>query len=409
MTDDGAMIDPFAPAALGPLTLRNRFVKAATFEGLATTGGIGDDLIDFHVALAAGGVGLTTLAFSAVARDARGAPEELVIRPELVGDFERFTGAIRAAGAEASIQIGHAGPVGAAVSRAYGLAPSRVFAPQAMGFTRAATDEELERVIADFATAATLATDGGFSVIELHFGHGYLVSSFLSPKLNRRTDRWGGDATRRALLARRVAEAVRAAVDPSVAVIAKLNMADGVPGGLWLEDSLVAGRLLDADGHLDALELTGGSSFENPMYLFRGDAPVRELARALGPVLGTGLRLTARRTLPTYPFEEAFFLPYARQFRAELSTPIILLGGINELATVQGALDEGFAFVAMGRALLREPGLIERWRTEGGAEPGLCVHCNKCMPSIYQGTHCVLVPEPERPGVRVRSGVARPA
>lgn len=396
------MIDPFAPATLGPVTLPNRFVKAATFEGLATTGGIGDDLIDFHAAMAAGGVGLTTLAFSAVARDARGAPDELVVRPDLVPGFERLVAAVEAEGGKASVQIGHAGPVGAAVSRAYGLAPSRVFAPQAMGLTRAATDDELERVIADFATAASLAADGGFSVIELHFGHGYLVSSFLSPKLNKRTDRWGGTAEKRALLARRVAEAVRTAVDPSVAVIAKLNMADGVPGGLWLEDSLVAGRLLDADGHLDAIELTGGSSFENPMYLFRGDAPVRELASALGGVLGLGLRLTARRTLPALPFEEAFFLPYARQFRAELRTPIILLGGINELPTVQAALDEGFAFVAMGRALLREPGLINRWRTEGGAEPGRCVHCNKCMPSIYQGTHCVLVPEPDRPGVRVR-------
>jgi 2,4-dienoyl-CoA reductase-like NADH-dependent reductase (Old Yellow Enzyme family) len=104
-----------------------------------------------------------------------------------------------------------------------------------------------------------------------------------------------------------------------------------------------------------------------------------------------------KRFLREYPFEEAYFLPYARQFREALSTPIILLGGINRLETVQGALDEGFAFVAMGRALLREPGLLHRWRA-GETSEGLCVHCNKCMPTIYRGTHCVLVPPEARPG-----------
>jgi 2,4-dienoyl-CoA reductase-like NADH-dependent reductase (Old Yellow Enzyme family) len=105
--------------------------------------------------------------------------------------------------------------------------------------------------------------------------------------------------------------------------------------------------------------------------------------------------------MPSYPFEEAFFLPYARQFRDALSMPLILLGGINRLETVRMALSEGFEFVAMARALLREPDLVKRWQTEADHE-GLCVHCNKCMPSIYRGTHCVLVPPSERPGVRVR-------
>jgi 2,4-dienoyl-CoA reductase-like NADH-dependent reductase (Old Yellow Enzyme family) len=158
--------------------------------------------------------------------------------------------------------------------------------------------------------------------------------------------------------------------------------------------------LLEADGTLDALELTGGSSFQNPMYLFRGEAPIAEMAAAFPPPLRLGFRLTAKRFMPEYPFEEAFFLPYARQFRDALDMPLILLGGISRLETVQRALDEGFAFVAMGRALLREPGLVERWRKGDGAE-SLCVHCNKCMPTIYSGTHCVLVAPGERPGIGV--------
>jgi 4,4'-dithiodibutanoate disulfide reductase len=111
----------------------------------------------------------------------------------------------------------------------------------------------------------------------------------------------------------------------------------------------------------------------------------------------TGFKLMGKRFLRTYPFEEAYFLPYARQFREALTTPLVLLGGINRLETVRSALDEGFAFVAMGRALLREPDLPRRWRA-GQTGEGLCVHCNKCMPTIYRGTHCVLVAPEDRPG-----------
>jgi 2,4-dienoyl-CoA reductase-like NADH-dependent reductase (Old Yellow Enzyme family) len=396
------VIDPFQPARLGPVTLRNRFIKAATFEGLGDGRDMSDELIDFHLAVAEGGVGLTTLAFCAVSKEGRGAPRELIVRPELVPGLRRFTDAIRRTGAEPAIQLGHAGPVASAVGRQAGLAPSRVFAPQAVRFTQEATEDDIRRIVDDFAEAARGAADAGFSVIELHFGHGYLVSAFLSPKLNRRTDGWGGSLGARARLARSVAEAVRAKVDPSVAVTAKLNMADGVTGGLWLAESVEAARLLEADGTLHALELTGGSSFENPMYLFRGDAPVAEMAAMFPPPLRLGLRLTAKRFMPSYPFEEAYFLPYARQFRDALSMPLILLGGINRFDTVQLAMRDGFEFVAIARALLREPDLVKRWREQGDHE-GLCVHCNKCMPTIYRGTHCVLVPTDERPGRRVAS------
>ena len=177
---------------------------------------------------------------------------------------------------------------------------------------------------------------------------------------------------------------------------AKLNMSDGVPGGLWLDESVEVARLLEADGCLDALELTGGSSLANPMYLFRGEAPLREFAATLPPAVRLGFRFVGHRFLPSYPFEEAFFLPYARQFREALSMDLILLGGINRLDTIENALAEGFTFVAMARALLREPDLVEKMR-QGTAKQSLCIHCNKCMPTIYRGTRCVLVPVPDAP------------
>lgn len=388
----------FDPVWLGPARLRNRIIKAATFEGLAPQGLVTPELIAFHRAVAAGGAGMTTLAYCAVSPDGQGAPGEIVMRPEALPGLREFVEAIHREGAAASIQLGHAGPVAAANGRP-GLAPSRVFAPQAMGFTRALGEADIRRIIADFARAASLAVDAGFDAVELHFGHGYLVSAFLSPRLNRRRDAWGGSVTERAKLAREVALAVREAVGTRAAVTAKLNMEDGVRGGLSQDESLQVARLLEADGALDALQLTGGSSFQNPMYLLRGEVPVRALAAELPVHLGLGLRLTSRWFMPAYPFEEAWFLPAARRFRSALTMPLILLGGITRLETVEQALAEGFEYVALGRTLLHEPGLVARWRS-GDRRASGCTHCNACVPTIYRGTHCVLTAagKPDRSG-----------
>jgi 2,4-dienoyl-CoA reductase-like NADH-dependent reductase (Old Yellow Enzyme family) len=396
-------VDPFSPTQLGPIALRNSIIKAATFEGMTRKHVVTDRLIDYHRAVAAGGIGMTTLAYCAVSDDGQGAPGEILVRDEAVPGLARFAEAMHDAGAAASMQLGHAGPVAAGTGQ-QGLAPSRVFAPQALKFTRAATDADLERITGDFATAARRAVTAGFDAVELHFGHGYLVSAFLSPKLNRRTDSWGGALENRARLARRIAMSVKEATGDRIAVLAKLNMADGVPGGLWIDESIEVARMLEADGALDAIVLTGGSSFENPMYLFRGDAPIAEMAQTFPPKLRLGFKLLAKRFFVTYPFEEAYFLPYARQFRAALDMPLVLLGGINRLDTVRAALQEGFDFVQMGRALLREPDLVGRWK-EGDDRESLCIHCNKCMPTIYRGTHCVLVGPEDRPGHRRDGGV----
>ena len=274
--DLAAWIDPFAPARLGPITLRNRFIKAATFEGRSPKNVVTDRLIDFHREVAAGGVGMTTVAYCAVSRDGRSAPGEIVLTPEAMPGLRRLTDAVHAEGAAACAQIGHAGPVAGAGQA--GIAPSRVFSPMAMKLVRAATADDIARVTAEFARAATIAVEAGFDAIELHLGHGYLLSAFMSPKLNRRKDGYGGDVTRRARFPREVARAVRDAVDDKVAVTAKFNMSDGVRGGLDVDESIEIARLLEKDQTLDALELTGGSSFANPMYLFRGDRPLEEMA-----------------------------------------------------------------------------------------------------------------------------------
>ena len=384
----------FEPARLGPVTLRNRVIKAATFEGASPGGVVTDALVDFHRRVGDGGAAMTTVAYLAVSPEGRTDRHCICVRPDGRADgvpegLRRLADTVHGTGAAVAAQLGHAGPVANPRSnRLTSLAPSRHVS--AFGtVSRAAATEDLARITADFAGAARLVADAGFDALEIHLGHNYLLSAFLSPKLNRRRDEYGGSVANRARLARRVVTAVREAVGDRVAVTAKLNMADGVPGGLWLDDSIAVARLLESDGALDAITLTGGSSLSNPMFLFRGDAPREEFAATLPPALRTGFRLFGRRFMRDYPFEEAFFLPYARQFRAALRMPLVLLGGINRLDTIERALTEGFAFVAMARALLREPDLVAKMRA-GVSSESLCIHCNKCVPTIYRGTHCVL-------------------
>ena len=388
-------LDPFAPARLGPITLRNRIIKSATFEGVMPDALVTPELIEYHRKVAAGGVGMNTVAYVAVSPDGRTNAACIYMRDEAIPGLRMLTDAIHAEGAKASAQIGHAGLVADAKSNGVvGFGPSRRFNPLSFRFTPAATDAGLERVVEDFARTARGCEAAGFDAIEIHLGHNYLPSSFLAPGLNDRKDRWGGTLENRARLSREVVRAVHGAVGGRLAILAKLNMVDAIPGGLKPEESLEVARMLESDGHLDALVLTGGSSYGNPMFLFRGDGPRKDFASNLPFFLRLGFKLVGRKFMPDLPFEEAYFESMARRFKDALELPVILLGGINQKETIERAIEDGFAFVQMGRALLREPDLVQKIQ-DGRQSEGVCIHCNRCMPSIYTGTRCVIIdPDP---------------
>lgn len=394
--------DVFSEAKLGPVTLRNRVIKAATFEASTPDALVTDDLIKYHQLPAAGGVGMTTVAYCAVSPGGRTDGWQIWMRPEALPGLRRLTEAIHGEGAAISAQIGHAGPVAnARTNKAPALAPVRFFNPLSMRFARKATVDDIRDVMAAHANAARLAIDAGFDAVEVHLGHNYLASSFLSPLINRRSDEFGGSLENRAKVARGVVRAVRDAVDKHgdrrIAVTAKLNMSDGVRGGISTEESLQTAKWLEEDGGLDAIELTAGSSLVNPMYLFRGGAPVKEFAANFKPPISWGIRMSGHKFFREYPYREAYLLRDARLFRAELELPLILLGGITNRKTMDLAMAEGFEFVAMGRALLAEPDLINRIKNEdtAGSVTSLCTHCNQCMPTIYRHTHCVVTGAPD--------------
>ena len=385
--------DPLAPGRLGPLTLRNRVIKAATYERMARRGEVTDALIDFHVQVAAGGVGMTTVAYCAVEPGGRTDAHQIVWKPDVVPGLRRLTTAVHAEGAAISAQIGHSGPVGDRWSTGVqALAPSRIFNKQGFAFARKASGADLERVVAAHGRAVRLAIESGFDAVEVHLGHNYLVSSFLSPRLNRRRDEFGGSLENRARLARDVMRAVREAAGDAIAVVAKLNLDDGVPGGFWIDECVQVAQWLEADGTVDALELTAGSSLLNPMYLFRGTAPIREFAEAMPPAVRPAVRLLGSRLLKEYPYRDGFLLDDARQVRDAVHLPLVLLGGVTSLEVMERAMGDGFEFVAMARALLREPDLINKMSIDRSAR-SLCNHNNRCMATTFRRTRCVLVPD----------------
>ena len=386
------MNDVFAPAQLGPVRLRNRTVKAATFEGRTPEGQVTDELVEYHAVVGRGGVGLTTVAYLAVAPEGRTHREQIVVGEHSLAGLSRLADAIHDTGAAIAGQVGHAGPVANGRSNGvHAIAASRMPSPLSMQMIRSASEADLARVTRAYVAAARTLVRAGFDVLELHMAHSYLISSFLAPGLNRRKDGWGGSLANRARLGRQVARAVRDEVGSSVAVTAKVSVSDGFKGGVTTEEGLEYAAMLDADGTLDALQLSGGSSLMNPMYLFRGEAPVSEFASTMPLVVRLGMKTPVGRSfLKSYPFQEAYFREKALRFRSTVELPLMLLGGINTRATMEQAMADGFEFVALGRALLREPDLVNRLAA-GTAASGVCIHCNRCMPTIYSGTRCPIV------------------
>ena len=401
-------VDPFAPTQLGPVTLRNRVIKAATSEGRSPDGLVTDDLIGFHRAFADGGVGMTTVAYCCVSKEGASAPGQIVMNAQALPGLGRLTDAVHGSGAAISAQLGHAGIVAPKkLTGVTAVAPSRFINPTSFAYCREITRAEIARVIEQFAAAAQVAVDAGFDAVELHFGHLYLPSSFLSPLINRRRDEYGGSIDNRSRLVREIAQRVRETVGNQVAVIAKLDMDDGLPGSIWIDEALRTAQLLDHDRTIDALELTQGSSVFKPMYLFRGDTPVREFATVMPPALRPGVRLAGKQVMGVYPYHDLYMLEAARQFVPVVAnTKLILLGGITNRDHVQAGLDEGFEFVAMGRALLREPDLVNKMIADPGTR-SRCTHNNKCMVTVFGRTHCVLDPQ-QRYGALPRPVSAKP-
>lgn len=386
----------FTPARLGPLVLRNRIIKSATYEGMSPGGVPSEALVRHHRALAAGGVAMTTVAYCAVTPDGRTFDQQMHLHDGIMPQLRRLTDAVHAEGAAVSLQLGHCGtfsrnteiegrrPLGPSFCvNAYGLTAG-------LPFGGAMTESEIERVTEDFASAAGRAAIAGFDAVELHLGHGYLLSQFLSPAVNRRRDRYGGSLENRLRFPLAVVDRVLARVAGRIAVLAKINLRDGFRGGLELADAVEVAKALEKSG-IDAIVPSGGFTSRTPFYLFRGRRPLAEMIAAEHSRLQRMvLRMVGKRVIREYPFEELFFLPLAREVRRAVRVPVVLLGGALSLASLDSAMAEGFDFVAMGRALIADPDLVVRMQ-RGQTTRSRCTSCNVCVAEMDRGgVRCVL-------------------
>lgn len=384
----------FSTAKLGKLSLRNRIVKAATFEGMCAGGIPSDQLIAFHKGIAAGGTAMTTVAYCSVSADGRSYDTQMVMGEDILPQLRMLTDAVHSEGAAASIQLGHCGyfadkdVIGGAP-----LAPSFLFNTYGLGFSRAMNQADIDRVTGNFAEAARLAKKAGFDAVEVHAGHGYLLSQFLSPFTNRRKDNFGGSLENRLRFPLAVIKAVRAAVGPDFAIVVKTNLRDGFEGGLEVPEAVEIAKAFEAVG-VDALELSGGFVSKAPLYMMRGDVPLSDMIAVQDSTFRKiGLFFFGRIFVQKFPYTETFFLEEARKVRAAVKMPLILMGGIKSAENMDKAMQEGFDFVAIGRALIYDSNFVNDVQ-RGAVTASGCVPCNKCIAEMDRGgVRCVRNPQ----------------
>lgn len=377
----------FTPFQLGHLTLRNRAIRAAAFEGMCPGNAPSQDLLNYHRAVAAGGVAMTTVAYAAVHRTGLSFPHQLWLRKEVVPTLRKLTDAVHREGAACSIQIGHCGNMAkASVAGARPFAPSAGFNMYGPNFPRAMREHDIKEIAQSFGDAVHLARESGFDAVEVHAGHGYLISQFLSPYTNRRTDTYGGSLENRMRFMRMVMNEVKHAAKNGTAVLVKMNMRDGFNGGMETEEALEVAKTLEADG-ADALVLSGGFVSKAPMYILRGTMPVKVLAHYIEEKwMKVFVRFFGKSLIKAEPFKEAYFLEDALRFRAQVKLPLVYVGGLLSREKIEEVHSKGFELVAFARALLKDTDFINKLLHEELSRSS-CDTCNYCIAVMY--THKV--------------------
>ena len=338
----------FTPVTFGPLTLRNRTIRSAAFESMCPGNAPSQMLLDYHRSVAAGGVGMTTVAYAAVTQSGLSFDRQLWLRSSIIPGLREVTDAIHDEGAAAGMR-----------------------------------KEELPEMARAYGKAVNLAREAGFDAVEVHAGHGYLISQFLSPYTNHRKDEYGGSLENRMRFMDIVMKEVMKAAGSDMAVLVKMNMRDGFKGGMESEETIqVARRLLELGAH--GLVLSGGFVSRAPMYVMRGAMPIRSMAYYMNCWwLKYGIRMFGKWMIPTVPFKEAYFLEDALKFREALpGAPLIYVGGLVSREKIDEVLDAGFDAVQMARALLNEPGFVNRMAREDRARCN-CGHSNYCIGRMY--------------------------
>ena len=357
----------FEQTTINSMTLKNRFVRSATWEGMATDeGSCTAQLIDLMSQLADGGVGLIISGHAYVSREGQAGPKQMgIYEDRLLPGLTQMAAAVHARNGKIIVQLAHAGCMAATgLSGLPAMGPSILEGKKAP-VCREMTPSEIAEVVAAFAAGALRAQKAGFDGVQIHAAHGYLLSQFLSPYFNKRGDAYGGSIENRARIVLEVLRSIRQAAGNSFPVLIKMNSEDFLEGGFNRRDMLEVCKMLESEG-VDAIELSGGTSFSGK------NIPVR-----------TGKFDTADR--------QVFYRQAARDYKANIKTPLILVGGIRSLEVAEQLMEASQTdYVAISRPLIREPNLIQRWQA-GDRAKSACQSDNLCFkPAMAgQGVYCV--------------------
>jgi 2,4-dienoyl-CoA reductase-like NADH-dependent reductase (Old Yellow Enzyme family) len=362
------MATVFEETAINGMTMRNRMIRSATWEGMCEQDGRPTEkLINCYRALAQGGIGLIVSGYTFVLPEGKGLPGKMGIHTDdFAGNYENLTGAVHDAGGKIAVQLVHAG--GQTDSTSAGrqpLAPSAVQVDQFSEMPAELTKDEIRDTVTAFGEGARRAKAWGFDGVQLHGAHGFLINQFLSPLTNRRTDEYGGSIENRSRFLLEVYRKVREAVGSDYPVFIKLNAADNLEGGLEIDDAVYAAKKLAEIG-IDAIEVSAGTPASGEIN------PAREKINK--------------------PEKEAYNLALARRIKESVNCPVMVVGGFRSYEVAEKAIrNDGMDYIAMARPLIREPGLANRW-LQGDRSPAKCISCNSCfMPGLEEGgIYCVI-------------------
>lgn len=358
----------FEETTINGMTLRNRMVRSATWEGMCEQDGRPTErLINCYKDLAKGGIGLIISGYAFVRLDGKNNPGQMGIHTDnFADDYKKMTKAVHEAGGKIAVQLVHGGgQSNAEIAGRQPFAPSAVKVNQFPEMPAELTRDEISKIITAFGEAARRARSWGADAIQLHGAHGFLINQFLSPLTNRRTDEYGGSIENRSRFLLEVYRNVRETVGADYPVLIKLNASDHVDGGLEIDDSVYAAKKL-AEAGINAIEVSAGTS-------------------------ASGEKSPVRRKINKSE-KEAYNLKLARRIKEAVSCLLMVVGGFRSYRVAEKAIrDSCMDYISMARPLIREPGLANRW-LQGDRKRAMCISCNKCfMPGREEGgIYCVI-------------------
>lgn len=376
----------FTPCNIGPIELRNRTIRSAAFENMCYDNKPSRQLFDYHTAVAHGGIGMTTIAYASVNRSGLSFNGQLWMRKEIVPELKHLTDAIHKEGAKVSIQLGHCGNMTHRYTcGCMPMSASGGFNVYSPTFVRKMRENEILSLVKDFGKAVNLARESGFDCVEIHAGHGYLISQFLSPYTNHRKDKWGGNLENKMRFLKMVIEEVMTAAKDDMAVVVKTNMFDGFKKGLQVDDCLKVAEKIESLG-VHAIVLSAGFVSKAPMAVMRGAMPIKSMSYYMDPKrfwwLKIGVKMFGKIMVPTVPFKEAYLLETAKKFRKVLKLPLIYVGGMISKDKMEEVLNSGFVAFQMARALIHDTDFVNKLKNGETRHSG-CKHSNYCIARMY--------------------------